>query len=175
MRIGNFGAIILGILFLIVAIFITAVMFGWTSPLQTIIQQISDNMIYSGLAAVGFLLLAILAFSMVRFGDKEQIAASTSTQFGQIRISDRTIAGIVSRAGANVEGVKEADPKIFPTPQGIIIQILTVVNPEFVIPKVIEELQAAAKEDVEKYTGLKVTEVKVMVQSLDTASSIRMR
>ncbi len=175
MRISNFGAILLGLLFLSVSVFITAILFGWTSPLQNLMQTIYENTVYSGLTAIAFLILSILSLSMIRVGERDRVAVSTSTQFGQIRISDRTIEGIVTRAGLNVEGIKEVSPRIHPLQEGMNILIKAVTNPDFVIPQVVENLQVLVKQDVEKYTGLKVAEVRVMVQNIDTPSSIRMR
>ena len=175
MRKANFGALVLGGLFLVISAFIIAVMFGWTNPLQTIVQEISGNRIYSSLTALGFLLLGVLSFSLINFGKRDQSNIATSTQFGQIRISDSTIEGIVSRAGSNVEGIKEVTPRIHPTPEGINIYVKAVINSDFSIPKVVEEMQALVKEEVEKYTGLKVSEVKVMVQSINSAGSNRTR
>ncbi len=175
MRIGNFGAVLLGFICLLISALITAVMFGWTSPIQNLLTEISQNMVYSAVAAIVFLLLSILSFAMVRFRDKVQVAVSSSTKFGEIRISDRTIEGIVSRAALNIEGIKEVTPRIQPLPEGIKVFIQAVTNPDFVIPHVVETLQDAVKQDVEKFTGLKVAEVKVMVQNVDTPSPIRLR
>ncbi len=175
MRIGNFGAVLLGFICLLISAFITAVMFGWTSPIQNLLTQIAQNMVYSALAAIAFLLLAILSFAMIRFHSKDQVAVSSSTKFGEVRISDRTIEGIVSRAAMNIDGVKEVMPRIQPLPEGIKVFIQAVTNPEFVIPQVVETLQDTVKQDVEKFTGLKVAEVKVMVQNIDTPSPIRIR
>jgi len=175
LRIGNFGAVLLGLIFLAASVFTTAVMVGWAYPVQNLIDSIPKNTLYSSLAAIGLLLLAILSFTMVRFRGAEPVAAVSATKFGQIRIADRTIEEIASRASLNVEGIKEVVPRIQPLPEGIAVQLQTVMNPGFVIPRVMEELQGMVKEDVEKYTGLRVAEVKVMVQSLDAPSTVRLR
>lgn len=175
MRISNLGAVLLGIIFLAMSVFITAVLFGWTGPIQNLLQDIGGNIIYSSLSALGFLLLAVFTFSLIRFGAREEVAIVTTTKHGQLRIAEQTIADIVTRSGLSVEGVKELRPKVHPHPDGMNIHIRVVINPEFVIPSVAEEVQVLVKEDVEKYTGLKVAEVKVMVQSIDPAGAIRAR
>lgn len=173
MRIGNFSAILLGLVFLVLAALVGVILFGWTAPIVTLMQDVSTHFIYSAIAGLVFLLLAVLTFTTVRFGQPEQTAVVTSTKLGQLRISQRTIADIVSRSGLGIDGVKELQPMVVPLPEGININVMAVMQPEVVIPHVVENMQAVIKEDVEKYTGLKVAEVKVMVQSVDAAGTVR--
>ncbi|MDA8442554.1 MAG: alkaline shock response membrane anchor protein AmaP [Peptococcaceae bacterium] len=174
MRIGNFGAILLGVIFLGIAAFILLIVAGWVGPVQDLVQLISQNLVYAVIAALVSLILAILAFSLVRVGRKDEAAVASSTALGQLRISSQAIEQIVSRAALTVEGVRELHPRVVPLPEGMNIVIKTVMQPEVVIPAVVEKLQGRVKSDVETYTGLKVTEVKVMVQSIET-SAMRQR
>jgi uncharacterized alkaline shock family protein YloU len=171
----NFGAIVLGLIFITIAALITAISFGWTDPILNLVQNIASNIVYSLLAAIGFLLLAVLAFSLVKVRETEQVAVITASKYGQIRISDRTVEEIITRVGLRVDGIKEITPKVFPLPEGINIGVQVLMNPEYIIPQVIEEMQDLVKTDVEKFTGLKVAEVKVMVRGIDSPTAVRIR
>ncbi len=171
----NLGAIVLGILFLAIAALITAILFGWTGPVLNLVQDIANNVIYSLLVAIGFLLLAILAFTSFNARGNEQVSVSTSSKYGEIRITDQTIEQIVSCAGLKVDGIKEITPKVMPRPEGINIGVQALMNPDFIIPQVVEEMQESIKNEVEQYTGLKVAEVKVMVRGIVTTAAVRAR
>ena len=58
---------------------------------------------------------------------------------------------------------------------GLQIRVSCQFEQGIIIPKTSEELQTQVKEDVERYTGITVTEVKVLVRRLEKARPVRVR
>lgn len=68
-------------------------------------------------------------------------------------------------------GVRLVQPVLRQREDGLEVLLNCQLNPESIIPEMSDELQTRIKEDVERYTGIKVAEVKVLVRRFDNAQS----
>jgi uncharacterized alkaline shock family protein YloU len=83
----------------------------------------------------------------------------------------KALSDIISRSAQAMPGVRQVQPVLRQREDGLEIILNSQFNPEFVIPETAEELQTKVKDDVERYTGIKVAEVKVLVCRLEMTST----
>jgi len=78
---------------------------------------------------------------------------------------------MVLRVVQQINGIKDISRKAVFTNEGFIINIKIGVKPDVALPDLISDLQARTKEYIEEITGIKVLEVKVNVENIDTEQS----
>jgi uncharacterized alkaline shock family protein YloU len=166
----------LGAILSLIAIWILALLTGWSLPSELIsqgVEWLKANQWEGTVLAAILLLLALLIF----FRPRERTPRSfrTSSQTGEVRIAYDALQEIVRQSASEVVGVLQVKVLLQERKTGLEITVATQFNKDVVISEVSEQLQAKAKKDVEHFTGIQVAEVKVLVQSLETAGQARVR
>lgn len=166
----------LGVLLIIIALWILALVSGWLLPANLLywgIEWLKTNQWESTVLAALLLLLGLLIF----FRPRERVPRSfqTSSKSGEVRIAYDALQEIVKQSAVEVTGVKQVKVILRERKAGLEITVVTQFNSETVITETSEELQAKVQKDVEYYSGIHVAEVKVLVRSLETSSQARVR
>lgn len=166
----------LGGILVLLAAWILAIATGWSWPYVILVQGL-DWLKFNGwqsmALAVMLMLLGLLLFFRPR--PEPEMAFTTSSRFGEVRVTQEAIQEIISQGALTVEGVRKVLATLRQREEGLEITVICQFVPEVVIPQTSEELQTKVKSDVEHYTGIKVAEVRVLVRSLETARPARVR
>ncbi|MGE4271601.1 MAG: alkaline shock response membrane anchor protein AmaP [Desulfitobacterium sp.] len=164
-----------GALLVVIGVYILALSTGWSLPYDIFM----DGMIWlrsntwEGLIVATFIIiLGILPFLRPRRKIPDHTFRTVS-QLGEVRITVDALGDIIVRSALNKNGVRLVKPLIKQREDGLEIFLDCQFNPEAAIPEVSEQLQAQVKEDIERYTGIKVAEVKVLVRRMDADPSNR--
>lgn len=123
--------------------------------------------------AFAFFALSI-TFLMSGFrGDKDKKSVSKHTNIGEIKISLDTIENLALAASRKLNGVKESKAYVAKLAEGVSIVIKTVVLADINIPALSEDIQVKVKRTVEESSGIKVSDVKVVVDNIYTGYKSR--
>lgn len=166
----------LGCLLIFGALWILAMTTGWGLPYLLIVQGLEwlkanpwESIVVAGL----LLLLGLLLF--VRPRESTDRTFLTSSKGGEVRISQDALQEIIARSATVLPGVLQVQSSLRERETGLQIMVSCQFEQGVLIPQMSGELQAKVKQDVELYTGILVTEVKVLVRSLEKARSARVR
>ena len=166
----------LGCLLILIALWIIAMATGWGLPYLLIVQGLEwlkANPWESTVVAACLLLLGLLLF--VRPRESTDRAFLTSSKGGEVRISQDALQEIIARSAEVLPGVLQVQSRLRERETGLQIMVSCQFEQGVLIPQMSGELQVKVKQDVELYTGILVSEVKVLVRSLEKARSARVR
>lgn len=166
----------LGITLILGALWILAMATGWVLPYILLIhglEWLKSNPWESTVVAAVLLLLGLLLF--VRPRERTDRSFQTSSKGGSVRISQDALQEIIARSATTLPGVLQVKSNLRELETGLQIMVSCQFEQGELIPQTSEELQTKVKADVELYTGIKVTEVKVLVLRLEKAPLTRVR
>ncbi|MFA6308504.1 MAG: alkaline shock response membrane anchor protein AmaP [Clostridia bacterium] len=119
------------------------------------------------------LILSVLFLLSGIKSNKDRKAISKFSNIGEIKISLTSIENIALAAAKRLNGVKESKAVVNKTNEGVSIVIKTLIVSDMNIPELSEDIQAKVKSLVEQTTGIKVNEVKVIVENIHTGFKTR--
>ncbi len=166
---------ILGIYFVVVIIFTMTIMFLTVMPdsFESITTYISSNLLTNNVfqCIVFFGGLAVLAVSVILLlsgtnDDTEKRTISKKTEIGEIKVSLNSIESIALAATKRLSGIKEAKANVYKGMEGVTVVIKAVVLSDVNIPILSEDIQVKVKKTVEDTSGIRVIEVKVIVDNI---------
>ncbi|MGI6118998.1 MAG: alkaline shock response membrane anchor protein AmaP [Desulfosporosinus sp.] len=166
----------LGLTLILMAIWILALATGWGLPYVLLVQGLDwlkANPWESIIVAVALLLLGLLLF--IRPHASSERLFQTSSKGGYVRITQDALQEIIERSATALQGVLQVKSQLRQRDAGLQITLSCQFEQGERIPQKSAELQAKIKEDVEFYTGIKVTEVKVLVLRMEKAQVTRVR
>lgn len=167
---------ILGFLLILCALWVLAVATGWGLPYMMLVQGLEwlkANPWESMVVAALLLLLGLLLFLRPR--ETTDHSFRTPSKLGEVRITQDALQEIVARSATALPGVIQVQSSLKARETGMEITASCQFEQQVLIPQRSEELQTQVKHDVERYTGMNVTEVKVLVRRLETTRSARVR
>ena len=129
-----------------------------------------ESVMIAGIAVFALLAVILLAFSF-RPARKTADAVLKGSEYGEVVISIAAVENMVLRIVQQTDGIKDISRKAVFTNEGFIINIKIGVKPDVALPGLISDLQARTKEYIEEITGIKVLEVKVNVENINTEQS----
>lgn len=161
-----------GIVFVVISGWILAIATGWNLPYNLLDEGLSwlrANPWESLVLAISFLVLGIIPF----FRPRKIVEPSfrTSSKWGEVRVTMEALGDIISRSAHNLSEVRSVQPILRQRDEGLEIVLNCQLNPEVIIPDTTDKLQTRVREDVERFTGIKVAEVKVLVRRFETSQS----
>lgn len=170
------AVISLGLIILILGLGILILGTGWNVPHDWVAQMLELIRAHSWeTMAVGALCLLLGLLFLVRPRENREVAFVVPSRLGEVRITQDALRGIVARAALGIEGVRQVDATLWQRPEGLEITVSGELLAEVVLTEISEALQTAVKRDVENYTGIRVTEVKVLVRSVEGLRQARIR
>ncbi|MFA6808697.1 MAG: alkaline shock response membrane anchor protein AmaP [Eubacteriales bacterium] len=157
---------IVGLLLIILAGWILLMATGWSMPYDSMLQMMGwfqNNPFKSVLIA--FIILAVAVFLLKRPRSQAEESYVSRTKDGEVRITRGAMSDIIVRSTAEVSGLKNVRTRIKQRENGLELSLTCQLEEGLVISKISEEIQEIVKNGVELYTGMPVTEVKVIVRS----------
>jgi uncharacterized alkaline shock family protein YloU len=131
----------------------------------------SANQIILGAGAAAVIALTILVMISLFKGESRpnSIVVSSSLN-GQVSITVAAIKTIITKAVKKVDGVKETRSSVTNGPDGVVISLHMMINPEISVPEMSQSVQAIVKEHLETIGGLQVSQVRVLVDDFGNAN-----
>jgi len=105
---------------------------------------------------------------------RDKRGVSKYTNIGEIQISLNSIENIALNTSRRLNGVKDAKAYIKKMDDGVSVKIKTIVLAENSIPDISAEIQIKVKNSIEATTGIKVNDVKVVVENVHTGYKPRL-
>lgn len=140
--------------------------------LQLAFKSPDQRMVIGVLAVVFFIISIRMLFSTISKGSVEQ-ALIQDGALGQVRITLEALENLVKKVAFQVAGVREAQPKIVVTPEGMKLLMKVAVTPDLSIPDTSQELQAKVKEELKQVAGIELNEVRILVHNISTGMKPR--
>ncbi len=166
----------LGCLLILGALWILAMATGWGLPYLLVVRGLEwlvANPWESIFVAALLLLLGLLLF--VRPRESTDRAFRTLSKGGEVRISQDALQEIIARSAMGLPGVIHVQSSLREHGTELLIKVSCQFEQGVLIPQTCEKLQMQVKADVELYTGIIVTEVKVLVCRIEKARPVRVR
>ena len=115
-------------------------------------------------ASIGLLIIAVIVlFKVLRADSGPTLIVLRSDTRGEVMISIPAVNTLIMKAVKKVEGSKEVKAKIKPGSKGLTVQVRTLVDPEYNVPELTENMQEVIINDLETIGGLKIDKVIVLV------------
>ncbi|HEY9061312.1 MAG TPA: alkaline shock response membrane anchor protein AmaP [Pseudobacteroides sp.] len=166
---------ILGVYFVFIIIFTMAIMLLIVMPdsFESISTYISSNLLGNNIFqfVVFFGGLAILAITVILLlsgtsDDTDKRTVSKKTEIGEIKVSLNSIESIALAATKRLSGIKEAKAHVYKGVEGVTVIIKAIVLADVNIPILSEDIQVKVKKTIEDTSGIRVLEVKVVVDNI---------
>ena len=161
------------LLMVIVSAAAAAAALGRPEPVSYINLALStpQNRLAVGLVATIFLVLALIVLlTNFKIEAKTNSIVVDSTLAGDISITIPAIKAIIVKALRKIEGVKETTSVINNSPEGLIVYLHMMINPDYSVPEMSKSIQTVVKQYLENTGGLKVAEVKILVDDMNVSS-----
>jgi len=113
-----------------------------------------------------FLALSVTFLSSGIRSSKDKRAVSKFTDIGEIKISLDSIEGVALSAVKRINSVKDTKAYISKDRDCVSILIKVTVSPDASIPSISEEIQKKVRKSVEDCCGIKVSQVKVLIEDV---------
>jgi len=154
--------------YLIAAIFLVGLAFGWMTPLETVRYYLlqSTNSWIMGITGIILFLLSFALFIGVFRPKPVRNTVVHETPLGSIKITLAALDNLVIKAARSVQGIREVKAYIKAQQNYVSIQLTVQVQPDLNIPQMTEELQKKVKEYLTKTTGINVHDVRVIVNRI---------
>ncbi|HEX3027981.1 MAG TPA: alkaline shock response membrane anchor protein AmaP [Clostridia bacterium] len=151
-----------------------------TNLLTTIYNYLSEDLLGNNFYRVLLFLIAVV-FLSVSIGflfsglrsNKDKKAVSKYTNIGEIKISINSIENIALTASRRLSGIRDSKAFVTRFEDGVSITIRAIVLSDINIPALSEDIQVKVKNLVEDTAGIKVVDVKVMVENIYTGYKSR--
>jgi len=129
----------------------------------------SQNRVILGIAAIIlFVLLVIVLVSALKKEPKPNFIAIEGGLTGQIYITVPAVKVIIMKAVKKVEGLKEVKVKVNESPEGLVVDLHIMINPELSVPEMSKDVQGIVKQYLEDIGGLQVAKISVLVDDFGT-------
>ncbi|MDS1030089.1 alkaline shock response membrane anchor protein AmaP [Bacillota bacterium LX-D] len=124
--------------------------------------------------AILFIIVGLKTFFNLFTKKLPDSAKVQNTDLGAVNITIIALEHLVSKAAKQVRGIKDVKAKIRSLPEGIFIKLRVIINPESSIPMVTQELQETVQGYIERIAGIKVLEIKVLVDYISQDAKSRL-
>ncbi|NLP44780.1 MAG: hypothetical protein GX351_09160 [Peptococcaceae bacterium] len=154
---------ICGFALIIFAVWITLLAIGWNFAYEKsvyFIQWVTDKPLQSFFMAIGFFTIGFLLVNKRRSHSAFMVSKSTG---GEVRIAFKAIQDLVLKSVAGFRGYRVAKCHIEQIDEELMISIY-LSNDDYSFSDAMLELQESVRQNVEKYSGIKVKEVKLLIQ-----------
>jgi len=158
------------LLLIIVSGMAVAASLGRPEPLAYIEMALStpQNRIILGLVGVGLLIVGVLVFLVtIKLEPKPTSVEVDRSLDGEVSITIPAIKVIIMKAVKKIEGIKEIRPVVTNGANGLQVYLHMMINPDRGIPELSKNVQDEVRKYLEEIGGLKVAEVKVLVDDLN--------
>ncbi|MDD2220516.1 MAG: alkaline shock response membrane anchor protein AmaP [Clostridia bacterium] len=160
--------IALGVLFMATLVNYTVYPY-WTAILD---KLFTESKIIIAVIAVCLIVVGAFSFySGVAKKAETKIAKISSAEGAGVNISLEAIDSVVKIAASRVVNIKDVKSKVIPSGDGVSVSLSVSVPDNTSVPQTASQLQTDVKAALEMMTGLKVNEVKVLINSISSATN----
>jgi uncharacterized alkaline shock family protein YloU len=124
------------------------------------------GIIVSVAAGLFIFILSVFCFYISLKTNKDRKAVSKKTGIGEVRISIPALETISLSSVRKLDGIKDTRVTVKNAGDGVSIDMKVVLFADTVIPLLSEDIQTRVKEAVENSTGIKVYDVRVLVDNI---------
>lgn len=130
-------------------------------------QFMEDNSLFASIAALILGLSLWLFFAQFQV-DRPQTPSSVvlNTEGGEVRIALVAVETLVRQAAGQLKGVREVRTGFFRRNEGLGVHLRATVSAEGGIPDLVAQLQQRVAEHVFNTAGIRIEEVKVLVDNV---------
>ncbi len=144
---------------------------GVVSMILNIAQRQSNRTVALVIGLAGFIVATVTLIIAVMSGRLRKTRIR-SNEIGHIEIGVEAIENIaLNAAKISQSGVKTAKARVSPSKGGALsVKLVIQAFPDVEIPMMMARVQERVKKDIEKYTGIEVSDVMVRVSKVETIS-----
>lgn len=157
------------LLLIILSGLLIAAAIGRPEPLNYIELALSttQNRIITGVVGVILLILGIYVFiSTIKLQPRVRSVEVDRSLVGEVSITIPAIKILIMKAVKKVEGIKDIKPVVNNGRDGLEVYLHMMINPDVSVPELSKNVQDVVRKHLEDIGGLKVAEVKVLVDDL---------
>ncbi len=123
------------------------------------------------------LFLACIRLLFMALGPKRRTRSIvTRNEMGEIKISFAALGNLIKKTVQEVKGARETKTQVVPMPGGVRVRLWAVINPEYNIPAISEEIQGAIGTRIKEIMGVDVEEVEVFIENIaDDISGVKVQ
>ena len=140
--------------------------------LGEILQGSSSRLVLFLISMIFFVLSMIFLLSGFK-NDRDKKGVSKYTNIGEIRISLNSIESIALSSARKLMGVRDAKAYVSQLNDGVSVSIKMVALPDINLPTLSEDIQVKVKGSIEEASGIKVNDVKVVIDNIHTGYKAR--
>jgi len=160
------------ILLLLIGGTVVAIASGWQEALVYLNWVFSTSQNRFAAGGIGVIIVVLGVIGVIGSLKRRAVPQSITIENGfngQVSISFAAIKVIIMKAVKQVEGVKDIRTSLKSSPEGILVTLQMMVNPELSVPELTRSIQQMVKDYLQNIGGLQVAEVKVLVDDFSTA------
>lgn len=140
------------------------------TAVQSFLGSSVNQIILGASAAVVIALTILIMISLFKGESKPTSVVVSNSLNGQVSITVAAIKTIITKAVRKVDGVKETRSSVTDGPDGVVIYLHMMINPEKSVPEITQSVQAVVKEHLETIGGLQVSQVRVLIDDFGNAN-----
>lgn len=147
---------------------------------KSISSYLVENVLYSRNESIAMFIISFIFFSLsLTFlmsgfkSSKDKKGVSKHTNIGEIKISLDTLESIALGTSRKLNGVRETKASLIKHEDSVAVIIRAVVMSDINIPLLSEDIQVKVKKAIEDSSGIKVSDVKVIVENIYTGYKAR--
>ncbi len=167
-----FGAIALLVVALALVLAMSAFGYQGVGSVYALAGAVSQRPLETVIAAVVLTLTALhlLFFALQKESDD---GIRQETEIGHVRISLRAVENLVYRTAREVQGIKDVEATVRPSPEGVAILISLVVHPNLPIPRISDEVTQRVRTQVRETVGVDVGDVSIDIRNISDEGRAR--
>ncbi|ADI01209.1 conserved hypothetical protein [Syntrophothermus lipocalidus DSM 12680] len=154
--------------FMVVMAGVLALSLGFGQPLtwlNEVLNTTRERIITGGVAGLGLLIGLYVLIASLK-SDEPPVTTVLEGPLGEISMTVPAVKQIIMKAARTVEGIREVKPVVKFSRDGIRVFLHLMINPDYRVPEMTENLQNQVSRQLEDIGGLKVAEIKVLVDDI---------
>lgn len=161
------------LLLLVVAAVAVAAALGRPEPVNYINMALStpENRIIFGTCSVILVVAALTALvSTLKSEEPGKIVTVDQSLNGNVSITVPAINVIIMKAVKKVPGIRDIKPAVSEGPGGLVVKLHMMINPDHSVPEMCQQIQEIVRQYLEETGGLKVSEVRILVDDFNISN-----
>lgn len=160
--------VIITLFFMFVSLLLTIYSFGLvnSSSLPVLMEGFYQRYEAGLLFFLAFLLGAWVIYPFFTQKIKKKINVINNTELGEVDVTLDALENLVQGVAIQQEEIEEIKTKLEPTEEGIKIHLTGKVYQSTMIPELTKNLQKVIKSYIEDTTGVRVEEVKILIDNI---------
>ncbi len=143
------------------------------SAFATLTQYSTQNRMATLTIGLAMILIALIMILLMFYRRKKKVLVVTTEKGHKITVSVKAAQNMVLQSLIGVPGIREVTPEIYSGGKGISVRLHVTVEARQNVPSLCEEMQKRVKDHLIYVSGLKVTNVTLLVENVVPVSRSR--